>query len=108
MNAAVESLANLPGVTGLCHHRGAEVLWGILPENVSEERALALCAAVHAAFGAYAGAGRVLREAWFEFPGFGVLVLAAPAVAPGDFLTFFITDRAAAAGVAAAVKAGRA
>jgi hypothetical protein len=109
MSAPLESLVVLPGVFGLCHHCGPELYWSRLPEAIPSERAVALCATVSAAFSAYAGAGRFLREAWFEFPGFAVLVLAFPGPDSSDsrqdFLTFFLSDRSAAPAVIAAAKA---
>ena len=92
MSTAVDQLAALPGVTGICLHRGADMVECRLPEHVTGERAAALCAAVAGAFATYAGAGRQLREAWFEFPGLGVLAMPAP-WQPEEMLTFFLTDR---------------
>ena len=104
MSADLESLAALPGVAGLCQHRGGEVVWARLPESVTAESAAALCAAVSAAFASYAGAGRVLREAWFEFPGMAVLVVCPPEAE--EMLTFFVRERSAAADILATVRNG--
>jgi hypothetical protein len=104
MSTSLESLANLPGVTGLCQHTGSDVGWSRLPDDVSSERAAALCAAISSAFSTYAGAGRILREVWFEFPGFAVLVISSPNAGPEEFLTFFLSDREAAAAITGAIR----
>jgi hypothetical protein len=105
MNAVLDSIDELPGVAGVVHHRRDLVLYHRLPEALPLHSAVALCTAVHRAFGAYAGAGRALREAWFEFPQFSVLVIARPSESPDEFLTLMISDRASAA--AAARSAGQ-
>ena len=103
MSASLESLATLPGVAGLCAHRGGEITWSRLPDSISMERAAALCAAVSSAFATYAGAGRQLREAWFEFPEFCVLAL--PGAGTEDaMLTFFLTGRSCAGTVTGAAR----
>ncbi len=99
MNALLDSIDDLPGVAGVVHHRKDLVLRHRLPESLPLHSAVALCAAVSRAFASYAGAGRVLREAWFEFSGFSVLVVAGP---PDEFLTCIVAGRDSAA---AAVKA---
>lgn len=91
MNAELSSPADLPGVLGLCRHRGGHILWSRLPEGLTGEKAGALCAAVSAAFGSYAAAGRMLKEMWFELKGVSVLVLCRGE----EFLTVFVGDRAA-------------
>jgi len=101
MNAA-HDIASLPGVTGMLHHRGDLLLSHRLPADFPMPSAVALCAAVSRAFAAYAGAGRALREAWFEFPGCFVLVVARPAASPEELLTLLLTDRSS---VAAATRA---
>lgn len=97
MNPALEKIANLPGVSGLLHHRGGIILAQRLPDHLSADQASALCNAVSRAFATYAGAGRLLREAWFEFPDRCVLVAALPSddavTAPSEFLTMIVADR---------------
>ena len=100
MNAILEQLAASDGVAGLCAHRGGIIKWQRLPDSLSSDRAAALCHAVSQAFASYAKAERPLQQAYFEFPGQGVLVVARtsedPATTPGFFLTFLLNDRSAA------------
>ena len=105
MSADLEKLANLDGVTGLCHHRGGIILWQRLPDTLTKDNAAALCATVSKAFISYHSAERTLREAYLEFPSHSVLVIARPPASadqpPREFLTVLLRDRAA---VAEAVK----
>ena len=101
MSPVLEKIANLPGVSALLHHRGGILLAQRLPDTLSADEASALCNAVSRAFAIYAGAGRLLREAWFEFPNRCVLVVARPSedaiAAPAEFLTMIVSDRTVSA-----------
>ena len=103
MKAYLEQLVTLPGVAALCVHRGPNIIWKRLPADFSAESAEALCQAVYDGFFAYASAERFLTEAYFGFSGQSVLAIAKPPAQPGEaasyFLSFLLTDPAAAATV---------
>ena len=100
MNQEIEKLSALDGVNGLFVHRGGIIKWQRRPDSLSIDNAGALCNAVSKAFATYARAERPLMEAYFEFAGQSVLVLAwnpaAGETAPDMFLTFLLRDRPAA------------
>jgi hypothetical protein len=103
MNAGIEKLSALDGVTGLFVHRGGIIKWQRRPDALTNDNAGALCSAVSKAFASYARAERRLTQAYFEFGGHCLLTMAksAPAApeAPDFFLTFLIRDRPAVAEV---------
>src|SRR5688500_3040403 len=109
MNPDIENLAALDGVAGLFVHRGGIIKWQRRPDSLSNDHAGALCNAVSKAFAAYARAGRPLTQAWFEFTGQSVLVMARTPAAneagPEMFLTFLIRERTVAAAVISAALA---
>ncbi len=109
MNAEIEHLASLDGVTGLCHHRGGIIQWQRLPDSLSRDSAAALCSNVSKAFAAYHSADRTLTAAYLESPPHSILVTARPPASAGEppreFLTFLLSGRACAAAVSAAAAA---
>ena len=106
MNVDPGPISMIDGVNGLCVHRGGIIKWQRLPDSLTNDRAAALCHAVSQAFAAYARAGRVIREAYFEFAGQSILAVARRpddhGAGPDSFLTFLLRDRSA---VPAAVRA---
>jgi|GEM_PF-4454674 len=102
MTSELLSMAGSAGITGLCFHRGTEILHHSLPDIYGDAAAAELCQAVVSAFIAYAGAERPLTQSYFQYPENGVLVLTSP---PADrthpdpatdfFLTFLVSDPAA-------------
>ena len=102
---ALIALTRLDGVTGVCLQRGSLIRWRDQP-SISSEQANALCRAVAQTFRNYASAERPLLEAYFEFSGLSVLVVASPADwGTTEYLTFLLRDRTATAGAAKAAAA---
>jgi len=95
----LEQLAVFDGVTGLFLHHGGIIRWQRRPESLTIDNAAALCHAVSHAFIAYLRADRHLTQAYFEFSGQSVLVVAgnqgAADAGPQSFLTLLLRDRAA-------------
>jgi hypothetical protein len=106
MTDELQSISDSPGVTGLCLHRGAEVIEHTLPASYGAAAAGNLCQSIAGAFIAYADAGRPLTQSYFQYPESGVLVLtsspegqsqAGPA---GDFfLTVLVSDQSSISGI---------
>ena len=97
MTEELNAIAALPGITGLCLHRGDELLHHNLPAAMGNATATDLCHAVSGAFSAYAEAARPATQGYFEFPEGGVLVLrtGSPDGNSGRefFLTFLVRDQ---------------
>jgi hypothetical protein len=100
MIEALQNLAAMDGVNGVCLHRGGIIKWQRLPDFISNDRAAALCTAISRAFASYASAERYLKEAWFGFGTQSILVTARPPETPGTaadtFITLILYDRSAA------------
>lgn len=78
MSELLKEISRLPGVRGLCLHRGTTVLVNLLPPTYGPAGAREVCRAVVRAFSAYPACGRRVSQAWFQYPEGGVLVLTAP------------------------------
>jgi hypothetical protein len=107
MTKELQAIAAIPGIAGVCLHRGRDIMEHAFPDNYSDS-AEDLCSAVVGAFSAYARAERPLTQSYFQYPESGILVLTAtpksrprPAPAADFFLTFLVRDPAALAAVMA-------
>ena len=112
MTPELQSISDFPGVTGLCLHRGAQVMEHSLPASYGDAAAANLCQSIAGAFIAYADAGRPLMQSYFQFPESGVLVLTSspegqsqPSPAEDFFLTFLVSDQSAISGILAPARA---
>jgi len=109
MTEELNAIAATPGLTGLCLHRGEELLHHNLPAALGKATAADLCHAVAGAFSAYAEAARPVTQGYFEFPEGGVLVLRTGSPAGTSarefFLTFLVNDRSAIPEVLAPARA---
>lgn len=91
MNEALQNLAAMDGVSGVCLHRGGIIKWQRLPDFLTNDRAAALCSAISRAFASYASAERFLTEAWLGFGAQNIFVVARPPETPGAPADTFIT-----------------
>jgi hypothetical protein len=109
MTEELNAIAALPGITGLCLHRGEELLHCDFPPALGRATAADLCHAVAGALSAYAEAARPVTQGYFEYPEGGVLVIRAGSsdgISSHEFhLTFLVKDRAAIAEVMAPARA---
>ncbi len=109
MTEELNAIAAIPGITGLCLHRGEEMMHWQFPPALGRATATDLCHAVAGAFLAYAEASRPLSQGYFEFPEGGVLVLRAGSSegtsAREFYLTFLVHDRSAIPQVIAPARA---
>ena len=109
MTEELQAIAGTPGITGLCLHRGNELLHHNLPATMGKATATDLCHAVAGAFSAYAEAERPITQGYFQFPEGGVLVLRTSSTggtAEREFyLTFLVSDQNAISAVMAPARA---
>jgi hypothetical protein len=104
MNDELHHLAQLPGVQGVCLHRGSEVVYHRLPDALSDSAA-ALAESVANTFASYQQSGRPANQVLFQYPEgviFAITVLAAPREAEDSpapsmpYLTFLLQTKEAA------------
>lgn len=97
MTEELNAIAATPGITGLCLHRGHELLHHNLPPAMGTATATDLCHAVAGAFSAYAEADRPITQGYFHFPEGGVLVFRTGSPTGTSerefFLTFLVQDQ---------------
>jgi hypothetical protein len=106
MTEELNAIAAIPGITGLCLHRGEELLHCDFPPALGRATAADLCHAVAGALSAYAEAGRPVTQSYFEYPEGGVLTICSGRTSSPEFqLTFLVNDRAAIAQVMAPARA---
>lgn len=107
MTAELQAISNTPGITGLCLHRGAEVIHHTLPDTYGSAAAADLCHVVAGIFAAYAEADRPVTQGYFQYPESGIFVLksANRKGSGGNFLTFLVSDKAAVPAVLAPARA---
>jgi hypothetical protein len=109
MTSELQAISNTPGITGLCLHRGTEVIHHNLPDTYGDAAATDLCHVVAGIFSAYSEVGRPVTQSYFQYPESGILVLRS---APGKntaakecYLTFLVSDQAAIPTVLAPARA---
>ena len=109
MTAELQAISNTPGITGLCLHRGAEILHHNLPATYGDAAATDLCHVVSGIFSAYANAERPVTQGYFQYPESGILVVKSArgknAAAKECFLTFLVSDQNAIQTVLAPARA---
>lgn len=109
MTPELQAISNTPGITGLCLHRGAEVIHHTLPDTYGNAAAVDLCHVVANIFLAYSEVERPVTQGYFQYPESGIFVLKS---SPGKsraasecFLTFLVSDQAAIPAVLAPARA---
>ena len=109
MTEELNAIAAIPGITGLCLHKGNELLHHNLPATMGRATATDLCHAVAGTLSAYAEAVRPITQSYFQFPEGGVLVLRTGSVEGTTerefYLTFLVNDQRAIAEVLAPARA---
>ena len=109
MTEELIAIADIPGITGLCLHKGEELLHHNFPATMGRATAMDLCHAVAGTLSAYAEASRPISQSYFQYPEGGVLVLrtgSAEGTSEREFyLTFLISDPSAIAEVLAPARA---
>jgi hypothetical protein len=109
MTEELNAIAAVPGITGLCLHKGNELIHHNLPAAMGTATANDLCHAVAGTFSAYAEAARPILQTYFQFPEGGVFVLrtGSPEGTSGRefYLTFLVSDQNAIGEVLAPARA---
>lgn len=109
MTTELHAISNTPGITGLCLHRGTEVLHHNLPDTYGDAAASDLCHVVAGIFSAYSDVDRPVTQGYFQYPESGILVIKStrtgnPA-AKECYLTFLVSDQSAIPAVLAPARA---
>ncbi len=109
MTTELQAISNIPGITGLCLHRGTEVLHHNLPAAYGDAAASDLSHVVAGIFSAYTEVDRPVSQGYFDYPESGILVVKSArgksAAAKDCFLTFLVSDQSAVSAVLAPARA---